>query len=65
VFEVVDGGDAVVVGLRISQPEWSGSVEAHKVFTFRPGADVVVGMQDCIDREDALSRMGAHGSERR
>ncbi len=61
--EVVDGGDAVVVGLQISQPEWSASVEAYKVFTFRPGADVVVGMQDCIDREDALSRMGDHASE--
>ena len=57
-FELVDQGDAVVVGLRVSQPDWSGSVEVFKRFTFRPGADVVVRMQDCTDRDDALSASG-------
>ena len=57
-FELVDRGDAVVVGLRISQPDWSGTVEVFKVFTFRHGADVVIGMQDCTDRDDALSATG-------
>ena len=54
-FEFVDQDDAVVVGLRVSQPDWSGSVEVFKRFTFRPGADVVIQMQDCTDRDDALS----------
>jgi hypothetical protein len=55
VFEAVEHGDAVVVGLRISQPDWSGGVEVYKRFTFRHDADVVIGIQDCRDRDDALS----------
>jgi hypothetical protein len=58
VFEFVDLGDVVVVGLRVSQPDWSGSVEVFKRFTFRHGGDVVIGMQDCTDRENALSPTG-------
>jgi len=54
-FDFIDNGDAVVVGLRISEPDWSGSIEAFKLFTFRQGADVVIGMLDCTDRDDALS----------
>ena len=54
-FEVIEQGDVVVVGLRVSQPDWSGSVEVFKRFTFRPDADVVIRMQDCTDRVDALS----------
>ena len=54
-FETVDDGETVVVGLRVSQPDWSGTVEVFKRFTFRPDADVVIGMQDCADRDDALS----------
>ena len=57
-FECIDQGDTVVVGLRVSQPDWSGSVEVFKRFTFRHGADVVIGMQDCTDRDDALSATG-------
>ena len=44
-----------MVGLRISQPDWSGTVDVFKVFTFRPGADVVIGMQDCADRDEAVA----------
>jgi hypothetical protein len=58
VFEFVDQDDAVVVGLRVSQPDWSGSVEVFKRFTFRPGADIVTQVQDCTDRDDALSATG-------
>ena len=54
-FECVDQGDAVAVGLRVSQPDWSESIAVFKRFTFRPDADVVIGMQDCTDRDDALS----------
>ena len=45
----------MVVGLRISEPDWSGAVEAFKRFTFRPDADVVVHIQDCAGRDAALS----------
>jgi hypothetical protein len=55
VIETVDQGDAVVVGLRVSQPDWSGRVEVFKRFTLRHDADVVIGIQDCADRDDALS----------
>jgi hypothetical protein len=58
VFELVDNGDAVVAGLRVSQPDWSGSVDVFKRFTFRQGTDVVVHMEDCTDRDDALGRSG-------
>jgi hypothetical protein len=61
VFDFIDHGDAVVVGLRISEPDWSGSVDVFKLFTFRPGADVVIAMLDCVDREDALSAAGTVG----
>jgi hypothetical protein len=60
VFETVDQGDTVIVGLRVTQPDWSGSVDVFKRFTFRHDGDLVIGMQDCADRDDALS--GAHGS---
>jgi hypothetical protein len=55
VFETVDLGDVVVVGLRVSQPDWSGSADVFKRFTFRHGTDVVITMQDCEDRDSALS----------
>ena len=59
-FETVDQGDVVIVGLRVSQPDWSGSVDVFKRFTFRHDDDVVIGMQDCADRDHALS--AAHGT---
>jgi hypothetical protein len=55
VVEAVDQGDSVVVGLRVSQPDWSGTVEVFKRLTFRPGTGTVVLMQDCADRDAALS----------
>jgi hypothetical protein len=58
VFEFVDQGDDTVVGLRVSQPDWSGSIEVFKRFSFRPGTDAVIGMQDCTDRDGALSATG-------
>jgi hypothetical protein len=58
VFELVDQGDEIIVGLRISQPDWSGSVEVFKRFTFQHGTDKVIGMQDCHDRDDALLATG-------
>ena len=57
-FELVDQGDEIAIGLRLSQPDWSGSVDVFKRFTFRHGADAVIGMQDCTDRDSALSATG-------
>jgi hypothetical protein len=59
VHEIVERGDAMVVGLRLTQPDWSGSVDVFKVFTFGPGVDRVVRMQDCTDREAAVSAASA------
>ena len=54
-LEFVDDGDTVIVGLRVSQPDWSGSADIYKRFTFSPGTDVVIRMQDCTDRDAATS----------
>ena len=54
-FEFVDDGDAVVVGLRVSQPDWSGNADVYKRFRFSPDADIVVGIEDCTDRDSAVS----------
>ena len=56
VGEAVERGPAVALGLTISQPDWSGTVEVFKVFTFGAAGDNVVHMQDC-DSHDA--RAGA------
>ena len=58
-FEFVDDGDTVVVGLRVSQPDWLGSADIYKRFTFSPGTDMVIRMQDCTDRDDGLSAAAA------
>jgi hypothetical protein len=59
VSEAVEGGAAVALGLTISQPDWSGSVEVFKVFTFAATGDKVVGMQDCDSRQAALAMLAA------
>jgi hypothetical protein len=59
VNEAVEQGEAVALGLAISQPDWSGTVEVFKVFTFGPTGDKVVGMQDCDSRESALAMLAA------
>jgi hypothetical protein len=58
VSEAVERGAAVALGLTISQPDWSGSVEVFKVFTFGVN-DKVVRMQDCDSREAALEMLAA------
>jgi hypothetical protein len=57
VSEAVEQGTAVALGLMISQPEWSGTVEVFKVFMFGPAGDKVVRMQDCDSRESALAML--------
>jgi hypothetical protein len=57
VSEAVERGAAVALGLTISQPEWSGTVEVFKVFTFGTTGERVVRMQDCDSRESALAML--------
>jgi hypothetical protein len=59
VTETFERGTAVALGLRISQPEWSGTVDVFKVFTFGATGDKVEQMQDCDSRQAALAMMAA------
>jgi hypothetical protein len=59
VSEAVERGAAVALGLVISQPDWSGTVEVFKVFTFGTAGDRVVGMQDRDSRQSALAMLAA------
>jgi hypothetical protein len=59
VSEAIERGSAVALGLMISQPDWSGTVEVFKVFTFGATGDKVVRMQDCDSRESALAMLPA------
>lgn len=59
VNEAVEGGANVVLGLTISQPDWSGPAEVFKVFTFGVAGDTVVRMQDCDSREAAMAMLAA------
>ncbi|MCU4182736.1 hypothetical protein K6U06_00045 [Acidiferrimicrobium sp. IK] len=55
VIEAVERGSAVALGLRVSEPGWSGTAEVFKVFTFDVAGASVVGMQDCDSRRSALA----------
>jgi ketosteroid isomerase-like protein len=57
--KLIEDGERVAVELTILAPEWSGPVSLFKVFTFRPGEDVVVRMNDCIDESYALQVLAA------
>ncbi len=57
VSEAVERGAAVLLGLTISPPDWSGTVNVFKVFTFGAGGDKVVHMQDCESREAAMAML--------
>lgn len=59
VSEVVERGEVIALGLTISQPDWSGTVEVFKVFTFGAAADKVVHTQDCDSRDSALAMLPA------
>jgi hypothetical protein len=51
--KLIEDGDRVAVETTVLAPEWSGPVTVFKVFTFRPGSDVVVQMNDCVDESYA------------
>jgi ketosteroid isomerase-like protein len=54
VGDVIERGDRLAVAMTITDPGWSLPVETYKVFTFRPGGDVVVRLNDCLDESYAL-----------
>lgn len=57
VIEAVERGSAVGLGLRVSEPGWSGTADVFKVFTFDVTGGRVVGMQDCDSRRSALAML--------
>jgi ketosteroid isomerase-like protein len=57
--DVIEQGDRVAVGFTINNPDWSQAINTFKVFTFQPGTDVVVRMNDCIDESYALQVLAA------
>lgn len=56
---MIEDRDRVAVEVSVTSPEWSGAVETFKVFAFRPGEDVVVRLNDCIDESYALQVLAA------
>jgi ketosteroid isomerase-like protein len=57
--EFIEERDRVAVGVTITDPGWSGPVKVFRVFTFRPGENVVVRMNDCVDESYALQVLAA------
>ena len=51
--KLIEEGDRFAVETTVLAPEWSGPVTFFKVFTFRPGSDIVVKMNDCVDESYA------------
>jgi ketosteroid isomerase-like protein len=56
---LLEEGDRVAAEVTIRDPEWSGPVTIFKVFTFRPGEDKVVRLNDCIDESYARQVLAA------
>jgi ketosteroid isomerase-like protein len=57
--KLIEDGDRIAVETTVLAPEWSGPVTLFRVFTFEPGGDVVVRMNDCIDESYALQVLAA------
>ncbi len=52
--KMIEAGDRVAAEVTLFAPEWSGPVTLFRVFTFQPGGDTVVRLNDCIDESYAL-----------
>jgi hypothetical protein len=52
--KLIEAGDRVAAEVTVLAPEWSDPVTLHRVFTFEPGGDQVVRLNDCIDESYAL-----------
>ena len=57
--KLIENRDRVAVEVTVLAPEWSGPVTLYKVFTFGPGSDVVMRLNDCIDESYALQALAA------
>jgi ketosteroid isomerase-like protein len=57
--ELIEQGDRVAVEVTVVDPQWSGPVTMFKVFTFRPGEDKAVRLNDCIDESYARQILAA------
>jgi ketosteroid isomerase-like protein len=57
--DMIEQGERVAVEITVVNPDWSGPVSVFKVFTFRPGENVVVRLNDCIDESYALQVLAA------
>jgi len=52
--KVIETDDRLAAEVTVESPEWSAPVTVYRVFTFRPGTDVAVRLNDCIDESYAL-----------
>jgi hypothetical protein len=52
--KLIEAGDRIAAEVTLLAPEWSGPVTIFRVFTFVPGGDTVVRLNDCIDESYAL-----------
>jgi hypothetical protein len=59
VGKLIESGDRVAAEITVLVPEWSGPVTLFKVFTFRPRANTVVRLNDCINESYALQVLAA------
>jgi SnoaL-like domain len=56
---MLEDRDRVAVEFTVANPAWSSPVTTFKVFAFRPGEDVVVRLNDCLDESYALQVLAA------
>ena len=47
----------MAVALTVTDPGWEGTAEVYKVFTFGEPDGRAVLLEDCRDRDDALSKL--------
>jgi ketosteroid isomerase-like protein len=52
--KLIEAGDRIAVEVILTSPEWSAPVTMFRVFTFEPGGETVVRLNDCIDESYAL-----------
>jgi SnoaL-like domain len=57
--KLIEDRDRIAVEVTVLAPEWGGPVTLFRVFTFAPGEDVVVRLNDCIDESYALQVLAA------
>ena len=57
--DLVEEGLRVAVELAVTDPNWDGTAQVYKVFTFREPDDRAVLLEDCRDRDDALAKLQA------